>query len=283
MKIIKNIKILKKEIAGIKKQRLVTGFVPTMGALHEGHLSLMRRARKETDRVVVSIFVNPSQFGPQEDLKKYPRPLKQDLRLAKSVGVDMVFNPSVATMYPSGFQTYIDQTNLPDHLCGSSRAGHFKGVMTVVSKLFNQVQPDSAYFGQKDYQQALIIKRMARDLDMDVKIKILPIVREKDGLAMSSRNSYLSQRERKSASCLYQALGYGKILISGGEKSAKKVIAAMRRMLQKNAKIRIDYIAVVDTETLVNIKYLGRKKVLIACAVFIGKTRLIDNTLVKPR
>lgn len=283
MKIIRSIRAFKKRIAAIKQRGLSIGFVPTMGALHKGHLSLMRRARRETDIVVVSIFVNPIQFGPQEDFKQYPRPFRHDITLAQSVNADLVFCPATRAIYPPGFQTIINQSHLPAKLCGRSRPAHFQGVMTVVAKLFNLVQPDTAYFGQKDYQQALIIKQMVRELNMNLRIKTLPTVREEDGLAMSSRNAYLKPEERQYAPCLYRALSRGKTLIKRGEKSAKKIISTMRRIIQNAPNTRIDYIALVDPETLTDIKRLGQQKVLIALAVHVGTTRLIDNMLVMPK
>ncbi|MBI4833984.1 MAG: pantoate--beta-alanine ligase [Planctomycetes bacterium] len=283
MVIIKTINGLKKLIRAWKKKGVKIGFVPTMGALHEGHISLIKKARRESDRVVVSVFVNPTQFGPKEDLKKYPRPFRHDIRLCRLNKVDLVFSPAVNQMY-SGFgpvpKTYIDMEKLPDKLCGRSRPGHFRGVMTVVAKLFNLVEPDTAYFGLKDYQQSLIISKMVSDLNINTVIKTLPTFREKDGLAMSSRNKYLTASLRAKAACLYQALGMAKKLIASGEYSSSKIIKEMARFMKKINKARIDYIAIVDRDTLEDLPKVKKGKTLIALAVFLDKTRLIDNTLV---
>jgi pantoate--beta-alanine ligase len=252
------------------------GFVPTMGFLHEGHLSLIRAARAENDVVVVSIFVNPAQFGPGEDFQKYPRNLDRDKPMAEQAGTDILFCPSAEDMYPEGFSTYVEETKLSKHLCGLSRPTHFRGVTTVVLKLFNIVLPDIAYFGQKDAQQALIIKRMARDLNLLVKIKVLPIVRENDGLAMSSRNSYLSSEQRKGATVLYKALMEARRLIDSGETRADRIKSKMREIIASVKEAKIDYISIVNQDTLDDIEEM-RGNVLIALAVFIGATRLIDN------
>jgi len=252
------------------------GLVPTMGYLHEGHLSLMRKARKEADVVVISIFVNPTQFSPQGDFKKYPRNFRGDERLAKSCGVDTIFYPEVKDIYPDGYRTYVNVEELTKALCGASRPGHFRGVTTVVAKLFNITQPDIAYFGQKDAQQAIAIKQMVKDLNMPVKIKVLPIVREKDGLAMSSRNAYLKEQERKDALILYQSLLKARGLITKGEKSADKIKAAMRKMISEKKTAKIDYISIVNAKNLKDVKLTG-PGTLIAVAVKIGSTRLIDN------
>lgn len=252
------------------------GFVPTMGYLHEGHLSLMRKARKEADVVVISIFVNPAQFSPQEDFKKYPRNFREDERLAKSCGVDAIFYPEAKDIYPDDYHTYVNVEELTKALCGASRPGHFRGVTTVVAKLFNIIQPDAAYFGQKDAQQAIVIKQMVKDLDMPVKIKVLPVIREKDGLAMSSRNAYLKAQERKDALILYQSLLKARGLIKKGEKRANKIKAAMKKMISEKKTAKIDYISVVNAENLKDAKSTG-PGTLIAVAVKIGSTRLIDN------
>jgi pantoate--beta-alanine ligase len=283
MVIIKTVSGLKKLIRAWKKKGVKIGFVPTMGALHEGHISLVKKARRETDKVVVSIFVNPTQFGPKEDLKKYPRPFRHDLRLCRSSGVDIVFYPSVKEMYPDSNwdpETYIDMNQLPDKLCGRSRPGHFRGVMTVVAKLFNLVEPDIAYFGLKDCQQSLIIKKMASALNMNTVIKTLPTFREKDGLAMSSRNKYLTADLRAKAACLYQALGMAKKLIAKGERSSRKLIKEMTQSIKNVKGARIDYISLVDCETLEDLSTVKKGRSLIALAVFFDKTRLIDNVLI---
>lgn len=252
------------------------GLVPTMGALHPGHLSLIRRARQENDCAVVSIFVNPLQFGPREDLKQYPRNLKQDAQLCQRAGAGILFYPDNKAMYPAGYKTYISVESLGDCLCGKSRPGHFQGVATVVAKLFNIVSPDVAYFGQKDAQQAMIINRIASDLNLPLKIKVLPTLREKDGLAMSSRNAYLSSRERKDAVVLSQALVKAKEMLRSGRKNVKEISAAMRKIINAKKTAKIDYIAIVDPINLKPLKQI-KSKALIALAVWIGKTRLIDN------
>lgn len=263
----------------VKKQRRggkTTGFVPTMGALHEGHLSLIRRACEENDSVVVSVFVNPTQFGPKEDFTKYPRPFKKDVELAKSTGADIIFYPDTKEMYPEGHQTYIEVEKITKGLCGASRPGHFRGVATVVAKLFNAVPANRAYFGQKDYQQVRIIKRMVEDLNIPVKIVMCPIAREKDGLAMSSRNQYLSLEERKSATCLYEALQVAKAMVKSGIKDTVRIKNEMHGIIESNFLAKIDYVKIVDAETLASVKKIQNKAV-IAVAVFIGNTRLIDN------
>lgn len=256
------------------------GFVPTMGYLHEGHLSLIRKARKETDLVVISIFVNPAQFGPREDYRRYPRDLERDMRLSRGAGVDVIFYPLVRQMYPEGFVTYVDVEDLTCVLCGRSRPGHFRGVTTVVTKLFNIVKPEVAYFGQKDAQQAIVIKRMTKDLNMGIKIKVGPIVREPDGLAMSSRNKYLSTSQRRQALALKQALQKAKVMVKSGEFDANKVKSAICEIIKKKKSAKIDYVSIVDPETLRGLKRI-KKKTLIALAVWVGKTRLIDNAVVR--
>ncbi|MBN1526035.1 MAG: pantoate--beta-alanine ligase [Candidatus Omnitrophica bacterium] len=262
-----------------KKEGKSIGLVPTMGALHEGHLSLVRAAKKENDIVVMSVFVNPIQFGPSEDLDKYPRDFKRDGEMARAAGVDAVFHPSASQMYPEGFSTYVNVEGLTDTLCGASRPGHFRGVTTVVMKLFAIVKPDAAYFGQKDAQQAIVVKKMAEDLNLDIDVRILPVVREKDGLAMSSRNAYLSTDERKDSAVLYQALRKAEDLMRQGETDPAKVVKAMEGMIKAKQNARIDYIAVVDPKNLRDAKTVSGDA-LVALAVFIGKTRLIDNVIV---
>lgn len=279
MKLISNISALKNKIREIKRQGKSIGFVPTMGALHEGHISLMRQARKDNDVVIVSIFVNPMQFGPKEDYKKYPRTIQADMKLMAPAGVDIVFTPQAKDIFPDGFRAYVDMSGLTNVMCGKSRPGHFRGVLTVVNKLFNLVEPNIAYFGQKDYQQALLIKQMVRDLDMNLKIKVMPIIREKDGLAMSSRNAYLSPDERRQATCLSRALTKAKMMVIGSEYSSKRIITEMKKVITREKPVRIDYIVIVNTDTLEEISVI-KQKVLIALAVFVGKTRLIDNLVV---
>jgi len=263
----------------LKKSGQTIGFIPTMGALHHGHLSLIRKARQENDLVAVSIFVNPRQFGPREDLKKYPRPRAEDLALCRKSAVDLVFNPDKSGLYPQNFKTNVYVEELSQLLCGLSRPEHFRGVTTVVAKLFNLIQPDSAYFGQKDAQQAVIIKRMAEDLNFPVKIKVLPIVRENDGLAMSSRNIYLNKNQRQDALVLNKALGLARLLIAGGQKDSAKIMAKMRVLIGKKKTAKIDYLAIVDMIDLKPVKKI-RKHCLVALAVKIGKTRLIDNIII---
>ena len=280
MKLIFSLKTLSQEIKKIKRQNKIIGFVPTMGYLHQGHLSLIQRAKKDCQICIISIFVNPAQFGPREDYQKYPRHLKRDLQLARSLGVDIVFTPSVKDIYPQNYRTYIEVERLTEGLCGASRPGHFRGVTTVVAKLFNLVKPDVAYLGQKDAQQARVIEKMVEDLNMGIKIKVLPIVREKDGLAMSSRNVYLNNEERKDAMVLYRALKLAKKIILSGERDSKKIILAMKNLIRTRKRTKVDYISVVDKEKLETVKKV-KNEILVALAVWIGKTRLIDNMSVR--
>jgi len=254
------------------------GFVPTMGYLHEGHLSLVRRCRQENDVVVVSIFVNPTQFGPNEDYASYPRDLNRDLSMLQAENVDYVFVPSVEEMYPPHYSTYVVEESLSKYLCGKSRPTHFRGVCTVVTKLFNIVKPHRAYFGQKDAQQFRIIRRMVRDLNMDVEVIECPIVREPDGLAMSSRNVYLVGEERKQALALYQSLKIAEQLYRAGERSAERIKEKMLEHFAKFNLVRVDYVEIVDEETLQPVERL-EGKVLVAVAAWVGKARLIDNTI----
>jgi pantoate--beta-alanine ligase len=254
------------------------GLVPTMGFLHDGHLSLVRVARQECDVVVMSIFVNPKQFGPGEDFESYPRNVEQDLRLARDGGVDVVFTPDVSEVYPEGFQSGVSVRGLTEPLCGVSRPGHFDGVTTVVAKLFNMVGPDRAYFGQKDYQQAAVIQRMVTDLNMPLTVVVCPIVREPDGLAMSSRNAYLSPAERLAAQVLSRALNVAEARIAEGERRAEPLVAMLREVIAAEPLARLDYAAVCDPHTLSPLETLS-EIVLVALAVHIGRTRLIDNAL----
>ncbi|MDP6686226.1 MAG: pantoate--beta-alanine ligase [Candidatus Omnitrophota bacterium] len=278
MRVYKSKDELVRRIDKIKKDRNTIGFVPTMGSLHEGHLKLIRKARKDTDCCVVSIFVNPAQFGPKEDLKKYPRNLKRDLALCKKEKVDIVFAPPKEAMYRRGYSTHVDVEGLTKGLCGASRPGHFMGVTTVVTKLFNIIRPDASYFGQKDAQQAIVIKKMVKDLFMPTRIKIVPIVREKDGLAMSSRNVYLSNEERRKARSLYRSLRIAKDLCRNGERFSSKIIKRVRQTVNKEKGVKIDYISIVDLEDLTKVNRVS-KKALLALAVKIGRTRLIDNII----
>ena len=275
MKIIALPYILQKEVVKLKKKGKTIGFVPTMGYLHGGHLSLIKRAKKDCDVVVVSIFVNPLQFGPKEDLKKYPRDLRRDVNLCRKYA-DIIFSPSAKSLYPDSFLTYVEVPRLSNVLCGASRPGHFRGVVTVVNKLFNIVMPDIAYFGQKDAQQAVIIKKMVSDLNIPVRIKIMPIVREKDGLAMSSRNKYLSTQERKDAVVLYKSLIFARNLVKKGTVDSKSIISKVKEIIQKVKTAKIDYVSIVDPAKLSLLKRINNKA-LVLIAVFIGKTRLIDN------
>jgi pantoate--beta-alanine ligase len=280
MKIIKTMKQVRQIIALQKKQGKRIGFVPTMGALHQGHLSLIRLARKNSDFVVVSIFVNPTQFGPKEDFKKYPRNLKKDAALCQTAGADLIFAPVPKEIYPQGFSTYINVEGLTQGLCGASRPGHFRGVATVVSKLFNIVQPDAAVFGQKDAQQLAVIRRMTADLDLPVKIIGAPIVRERDGLAMSSRNRYLSLEERQQAVALSQALLKADQMAKSGQLKADSVKREMAKLLYRDAPLgEIDYIEIVDNETLKPVKQI-KYNTLIVLAVKFPNARLIDNIVV---
>jgi pantoate--beta-alanine ligase len=278
-RIIETISGIQSYVGACRKRGMKVGFVPTMGAFHEGHLTLMREARRNNDAVIVSIFVNPIQFAAGEDYDRYPRRLEQDTKMADSERVDVIFSPSVAEMYPKGFDTYVDQTDLPQKLCGEFRVGHFRGVMTIVTKLFNIVKPDTAYFGQKDYQQSLIVRRTTTDLNLEVAIKVLPTVREEDGVAMSSRNMYLGPKQRKDAGCLIAALRRAEDMVNNGESSAARVSAEMKRVIRKVKGTRVEYIAIVNSETLEPVKEI-KGKTLIALAVRIGKARLIDNVIV---
>lgn len=264
----------------LKKEGKSIGFVPTMGYLHDGHLSLVRAAKKHTDVVVMSVFVNPLQFGPKEDFERYPRDFKRDEQLASVAGVDVMFYPSVKDMYPEGYATFVNVERLTVGLCGASRPGYFRGVTTVVVKLFGIIKPDVAYFGQKDAQQAAVIKKMAQDLNMGIEIKVVPIAREKDGLAMSSRNTYLSEAERRDALVLYQSLKSAESLVAGGETDASRVIKMIKEMVASKPSVNIEYISILDAKELVELETIT-KEALIAVAARVGKTRLIDNIIVK--
>ena len=280
MKLVATIEDMRAAVREFKSAGEAVGFVPTMGFLHEGHLSLVRASRAGADRTVVSIFVNPTQFGPGEDLGRYPRDLDRDRAMLEREGVDVLFHPSPEEIYPAGFKTTVEVHDLQDRLCGRSRPGHFRGVCTVVTKLFQNVRPDVAFFGQKDAQQAVIIRRMTRDMDLDVDVIVLPTVREPDGLAMSSRNSRLSAEERRAALVLVQGLELARTRCEAGEKDAAKVADAVRALIGREPLARIDYVEVVDPEDL---SPVGRieGEALIALAVFIGTTRLIDNTVIR--
>lgn len=279
MKVVVDPQKLSNEIKKFKSSKRTIGSVPTMGALHRGHLSLIREALRDNHKVVVSIFVNPAQFGSREDLKKYPRSLKKDLELCRKLNVDLVFSPVAKEMYPQGHSTFVEAGELGKQLCGLSRPGHFRGVLTIVAKLLNLVEPDVLYLGQKDAQQAIIIKKMIKDLNFPVKVKIMPTVREKDGLALSSRNIYLNKAERKEARVLSEALSFAKLLIDNGQRDTARIIEKMKQLINRKKHAKIDYIAVVDLERLQNLKKIS-KNCLIALAVRFGKTRLIDNEII---
>lgn len=280
MEVLSKISAIKAAIIKQKFSGKSVGFVPTMGVLHEGHLSLVRESLRRTDCTVVSIFVNPTQFGPKEDLQEYPRDFEKDSVLLEELGVDIVFVPDDQEMYPEGFKTYVDVTDLQDKFEGRSRPGHFRGVCTVVLKFFAIVNPDIAYFGQKDAQQALIIKKMVRDLNLDVEIQVLPTVREEDGLALSSRNVYLTKDQRKAALCLVESLKETNRLIEAGEKDLQIIKSEMTRLIDAEPLASLDYIAIVDLENLDALDKI-EKETLIAVAAFFGKVRLIDNMIVQ--
>ncbi len=277
LKVIDRIEWMKEISESLRKEKTI-GFVPTMGYLHEGHISLVRRSLQENDITVVSIFVNPTQFGPSEDYASYPRDLKRDLSMLEREGVDYVFVPTVEEMYPEGYSTYVVEENLSKYLCGKSRPGHFRGVCTVVMKLFNIVKPHRAYFGQKDAQQFRIIRKMVRDLNMDVEVIECPIVREQDGLAMSSRNVYLSAEERTHAIALNKALKIAENLYKVGERNTSRIKEKMTEYLSSFDKVKIDYVEIVDEQTLHPVEKINGK-VIVAVAAWVGKARLIDNTI----
>ena len=279
MKIVSTINEVREQVKEWKKEGNTIGFVPTMGYLHEGHASLIDAARKNNGKVVVSIFVNPIQFGPNEDLDSYPRDLEHDAKLCEEHGVDLIFHPTPEEMYGDNFYTFVDMDVLTKELCGLSRPVHFRGVCTVVSKLFNIVTPDNAYFGQKDAQQLAIIKRMVKDLNMPLSIHGCPIIREEDGLAKSSRNTYLSPEERKAALVLSRSVFLGEKMVKE-ERDCKKVIVAMTEEIEKEPLAKIDYVKIVDLSTMQQIDTIEHG-ILAAMAVYIGKTRLIDNFMIE--
>lgn len=280
MKIVNTINEVREAVKAWHKQGLTVGLVPTMGYLHEGHASLIARASKENDRVVVSDFVNPIQFAPNEDLASYPRDIDRDAKVCEENGADIIFHPTPEEMYHKDFSTFVDITGPSEELCGKSRPIHFRGVCTVVSKLFLIASPDRAYFGQKDAQQLAVIKRMVRDLNFDIEIVGCPIIREADGLAKSSRNTYLSTEERKAAVILHKALEKGKELVLNGEKSAKAVIDTVTQIINSEPLAKIDYVQVVDFPNIKVVEDINGD-ILTAVAVYIGKTRLIDNFIIE--
>lgn len=280
MRVVSTIKEVRETVKEWKKEGKSVGFVPTMGYLHEGHGSLITKARENNDCVVVSIFVNPMQFGPTEDLASYPRDLEKDSAFCESLGADLIFHPEPSEMYTEGFCSYVDMDVLTKELCGLSRPVHFRGVCTVVCKLFHIVHPDRAYFGQKDAQQLAVIRRMVEDLNMDLEIVGCPIVRETDGLAKSSRNTYLSTEERAAALCLSRSIRLGEELVKAGEKDADKLVKAITEEIEKEPLAKIDYVKCVNGLTMQQTKVV-EAPVLVAIAVYIGKTRLIDNFIVE--
>lgn len=280
MKVVSTIEDVRAQVKAWKKEGCTIGYVPTMGYLHEGHASLMERARKENDKVVVSIFVNPMQFGPTEDLASYPRDLEKDSVLCEKMGVDLIFHPEPEEMYHEGFSSFVDMTVLTEELCGLSRPVHFRGVCTVVCKFFHIVTPDRAYFGQKDAQQLAVIRHMVDDLSMDIEIVGCPIVREEDGLAKSSRNTYLSAEERKAALILSKSIALGKKMAEDGEKNTTTIVNAMIKLIETEPLAKIDYVKAVDGLTMQQIKEV-KKPMLVAIAVYVGKTRLIDNFILE--
>ena len=277
--VVKTVEEVRTYVKSAKKEGKTVGFVPTMGFLHEGHKSLIVRAAKENDFVVVSDFVNPTQFGPNEDFEAYPRDIEKDAELCESAGADIIFNPEASEMYDNALTT-VTVDKITKVLCGASRPGHFAGVATVVSKLFNIVAPDRAYFGEKDAQQLMVIKKMVKDLNFDIEIIGCPIIREEDGLAKSSRNTYLNSDERQAALCLSRSLNLGKELIASGETSAEVVKSAIKAEIEKEPLSRIDYVEIVDLDTLESAERTDTG-ILAAIAVYIGKTRLIDNFIIE--
>lgn len=276
MKTIATIKGMKEWVAFLRTKGLTLGLVPTMGALHQGHVSLIRRAREENDKVILGIFVNPTQFDKKEDLLSYPRDIEKDREIASREGVDIIFAPSVEEIYPKGFSTFVEEEDLTERLCGEHRSGHFRGVTTVVMKLLNIISPDRAYFGQKDLQQSQVIKKMVMDLNMNVEVVVLPTVRDKDGLALSSRNQHLSMAERQTALSIYKALIRARELFASRETDSRKILEEMHDILLGAGILQIDYISIVDPETLEELEE-ARPDAVVALACWVGNTRLIDN------
>lgn len=278
MELVTTVKEVRERVNAWRKEGLSVGLVPTMGYLHEGHKSLIERAAKENDRVVVSVFVNPIQFAPNEDLESYPRDIEADKRLCESAGAALIFHPDVEEMYGTNFTTHVDTTGVSEELCGKSRPIHFRGVCTVVNKLFNIVTPDRAYFGKKDAQQLAVIRRMVRDLNMNLEIIGCPIIREEDGLAKSSRNTYLSAEERQAALVLSKSLKIGQKMFEDGEKDGDKILAEMKKFINEEPLAKIDYVEMVSWDSI-EVHHQVDGPVMIALAVYIGKTRLIDNII----
>lgn len=279
MKTIRTIDEMKAVVKGIKAQKKTVGLVPTMGYLHKGHLSLVKGSLNKADVTIVSVYINPTQFGPSEDFQEYPRDISRDAGLLRNLGVDYLFCPENEEMYPSNYFTFVEVHNLQDKLCGKSRPNHFRGVCTVVLKLFNIIQPDFAFFGQKDAQQVVILKKMIRDLNCRVKIIALPIVREHDGLALSSRNVYLNPEQRQAALCLYKSLRAAREMINSGERRSAPIVQKMKEIIRTEPEANIDYLEIVRSDSLETTDEIARDS-LIALAVFVGKVRLIDNLLI---
>jgi pantoate--beta-alanine ligase len=282
MEIIRTISWMKETVRQARAENHVVGFIPTMGALHEGHLSLIRRARADCSRVYASIFLNPAQFGPNEDLSKYPRTFERDVEQLTDAGVDILFAPDAKEIYPAEFRTYVNVEGLSERLEGRSRPGHFRGVATVVLKLFEIVQPQFAYFGRKDAQQVRILQQMAADLNLNVEIVVCPIVRELDGLALSSRNTYLNPEERRAAAVLHRALDEARREMNAGTRDALQLQTTIREALSNEPLARVDYVEIVDAESFESVARIGARPIYVLLAAFIGKTRLIDNLLIEP-
>ena len=280
MEVITKINEMRTRVLSVKDRKRSIGFVPTMGALHDGHISLIRSAREENDELVVSIYLNPTQFDSSEDFDKYPRQLNKDIEIIRKENADVIFTPCTEEMYPDGFCTHVTQDKLTDALCGGVRPGHFNGVTTIVTKLFNIIDPDRAYFGQKDYQQSAIIKRLVADMNMDVDIRVCPTVREEDGLALSSRNKRLSLEDRKDALCIHGSLQKAGAMFASNVRDAKDIVEEMTSVIKKTKQTRIDYISIVNVDTLEDLSFINGRA-LAAVAVWIGNTRLIDNTILE--
>lgn len=280
MDVITKVNEMQTRVLSIKDRKESIGFVPTMGALHEGHVSLIRSARNENDELIVSIYLNPTQFDNKDDFDNYPHQLDKDIEIIERENADVIFAPGTEEMYPEGFCTYVTQGKLIGSLCGRLRPGHFNGVTTIVTKLFNIIRPDRAYFGQKDYQQSIVIKKLVTDLNMEVDVKVLPTVRDEDGLALSSRNKHLNPEERHSALCIYGSLLKAKSMFASSVKDSKEIIEEMTSIIKKAKHTRIDYISIVNTHTLEDVSPINGKAVA-AVAVWIGNTRLIDNLILE--
>ena len=280
MEVITKINKMRTRVLSVKDRKKSIGFVPTMGAFHDGHISLMRSARKENDELIASIYLNPTQFDNNDDFDNYPSQLNKDIEIAGKENVDVVFAPCTEEMYPDGFCTYVAQDKLLDTLCGRVRPGHFNGVATIVAKLFNIIKPDRAYFGQKDYQQSTVIKRLVADLNMNIDIKVCPTVREEDGLAHSSRNKRLNLEERQSALCIYGSLLKARAMFASNIRDTKNIIKEMTSVIKKTKHTKIDYISIVNERTLEELSLIDGEA-LAAVAVWIGNTRLIDNTILE--